>query len=356
MQQVGACGCCSGAGARRPGQCGAAAPLRGWRPAAGLATGRQRRSGWARLGWAAAGAEAQAAPAALSVSQPTCHTSPPPPSPAAVHGRQQLRWGVLWGQAAGAWRVQLPQRRPVLGRVRRRHPPRVRRRGQARGGGGGMPAARAPSRGLAALCATCGIFRHAAAAPRRPAGVPAWCACWPGGAALQGPLSLCSARGIPRCADPPLLAPRRAASSYGVYLFSSGQRYEGHWSKGKKHGWSIYTVETGQRWAGSWGEGGRPAASPCLCHAGSACPCLPRPAAAGRAVWSGRAPRPQCMRNQRRAFKIRSPAHTPPTPPHLTPPRRPIRRQAAVGAPGAARRLAGGRCAGRAASGGAGQP
>jgi hypothetical protein len=32
---------------------------------------------------------------------------------------------------------------------------------------------------------------------------------------------------------------------YGVYVFGSGQRYEGHWEKGKKHGWSIYTVETG---------------------------------------------------------------------------------------------------------------
>lgn len=42
---------------------------------------------------------------------------------------------------------------------------------------------------------------------------------------------------------------------YGVYVFGSGQRYEGHWEKGKKHGWSIYTVETGQRWAGSWVEG-----------------------------------------------------------------------------------------------------
>jgi hypothetical protein len=33
---------------------------------------------------------------------------------------------------------------------------------------------------------------------------------------------------------------------YGVYVFGSGQRYEGHWEKGKKHGWSIYTVETGE--------------------------------------------------------------------------------------------------------------
>lgn len=32
---------------------------------------------------------------------------------------------------------------------------------------------------------------------------------------------------------------------YGVYVFGSGQKYEGHWEKGKKHGWSIYTVETG---------------------------------------------------------------------------------------------------------------
>lgn len=28
-------------------------------------------------------------------------------------------------------------------------------------------------------------------------------------------------------------------------MFGSGQKYEGHWEKGKKHGWSIYTVETG---------------------------------------------------------------------------------------------------------------
>ena len=40
-----------------------------------------------------------------------------------------------------------------------------------------------------------------------------------------------------------------------MYVFGSGQKYEGHWEKGKKHGWSIYTVETGQRWAGSWAEG-----------------------------------------------------------------------------------------------------
>lgn len=30
-----------------------------------------------------------------------------------------------------------------------------------------------------------------------------------------------------------------------MYVFGSGQKYEGHWEKGKKHGWSIYTVETG---------------------------------------------------------------------------------------------------------------
>lgn len=57
-----------------------------------------------------------------------------------------------------------------------------------------------------------------------------------------------------------LQTPRMAArvaclQGYGVYVFGSGQRYEGHWEKGKKHGWSIYTVETGQRWAGSWVEG-----------------------------------------------------------------------------------------------------
>lgn len=40
-----------------------------------------------------------------------------------------------------------------------------------------------------------------------------------------------------------------------MYVFGSGQKYEGAWQKGKKHGWSIYTVETGQRWAGSWVEG-----------------------------------------------------------------------------------------------------
>lgn len=32
---------------------------------------------------------------------------------------------------------------------------------------------------------------------------------------------------------------------YGVYVFGSGQKYEGHWDKGKKQGWSVYTVETG---------------------------------------------------------------------------------------------------------------
>jgi hypothetical protein len=37
-----------------------------------------------------------------------------------------------------------------------------------------------------------------------------------------------------------------AVQGYGVYVFGSGQRYEGHWEKGKKHGWSIYTVETGE--------------------------------------------------------------------------------------------------------------
>lgn len=31
-----------------------------------------------------------------------------------------------------------------------------------------------------------------------------------------------------------------------MYVFASGQRYEGAWSAGKKHGWSIYTVETGE--------------------------------------------------------------------------------------------------------------
>lgn len=59
-----------------------------------------------------------------------------------------------------------------------------------------------------------------------------------------------------------MTSPRTAAAlllllrqGYGVYVFGSGQKYEGHWDKGKKHGWSIYTVETGQRWAGSWAEG-----------------------------------------------------------------------------------------------------
>ena len=43
-------------------------------------------------------------------------------------------------------------------------------------------------------------------------------------------------------------AGRRLATrpqGYGVYVFASGQKYEGHWQSGKKHGWSIYTVETG---------------------------------------------------------------------------------------------------------------
>lgn len=31
-----------------------------------------------------------------------------------------------------------------------------------------------------------------------------------------------------------------------MYEFASGQKYEGHWEKGKKAGWSIYTVETGE--------------------------------------------------------------------------------------------------------------
>lgn len=36
-----------------------------------------------------------------------------------------------------------------------------------------------------------------------------------------------------------------APQGFGVYVFGSGQRYEGCWAKGKKHGWSVYTVETG---------------------------------------------------------------------------------------------------------------
>lgn len=37
----------------------------------------------------------------------------------------------------------------------------------------------------------------------------------------------------------------RPPQGNGVYVFASGQKYEGAWAKGKKHGWSIYTVETG---------------------------------------------------------------------------------------------------------------
>ena len=33
---------------------------------------------------------------------------------------------------------------------------------------------------------------------------------------------------------------------YGIYLFASGQKYEGEWALGKKHGWSIYTVDDGE--------------------------------------------------------------------------------------------------------------
>lgn len=33
---------------------------------------------------------------------------------------------------------------------------------------------------------------------------------------------------------------------HGIYLFSSGQMYEGEWALGKKHGWSIYTVDNGE--------------------------------------------------------------------------------------------------------------
>ena len=44
-------------------------------------------------------------------------------------------------------------------------------------------------------------------------------------------------------------------SGWGVYsFFAGGQRYEGRWERGRKHGWSVYTVG-GQRWAGSWDAG-----------------------------------------------------------------------------------------------------
>ena len=49
---------------------------------------------------------------------------------------------------------------------------------------------------------------------------------------------------------------------FGIYLFSSGQMYEGEWALGKKHGWSIYTVDNGERGSGPWAgstEGRMPA-------------------------------------------------------------------------------------------------
>lgn len=36
----------------------------------------------------------------------------------------------------------------------------------------------------------------------------------------------------------------------GVYLFQSGQMYEGQWREGSKHGWSIFSLHNGQQWAG----------------------------------------------------------------------------------------------------------
>lgn len=45
---------------------------------------------------------------------------------------------------------------------------------------------------------------------------------------------------------------------HGVYRFSNGQKYEGQWQAGKKHGYCVYTVETNgvwERWAGEWEEG-----------------------------------------------------------------------------------------------------
>lgn len=41
----------------------------------------------------------------------------------------------------------------------------------------------------------------------------------------------------------------------GVYVFASGQRYEGDWLQGMKHGWSIYSVEEGSTWAAHWYQG-----------------------------------------------------------------------------------------------------
>lgn len=47
-----------------------------------------------------------------------------------------------------------------------------------------------------------------------------------------------------------------------MYVFASGQKYEGRWEKGKKSGWSIYTVETGAAegtcWWGALAGLGRP--------------------------------------------------------------------------------------------------
>ena len=34
----------------------------------------------------------------------------------------------------------------------------------------------------------------------------------------------------------------------GVYRFSNGQKYEGQWLIGKKHGFCVYTVETNGTW------------------------------------------------------------------------------------------------------------
>lgn len=45
-----------------------------------------------------------------------------------------------------------------------------------------------------------------------------------------------------------------------INRFSNGQKYEGQWLLGKKHGYCVYTVETNgtwERWAGEW-EDGRP--------------------------------------------------------------------------------------------------
>lgn len=36
-----------------------------------------------------------------------------------------------------------------------------------------------------------------------------------------------------------------------MYLFQSGQMYEGQWRAGSKHGWSIFSLHNGQQWPGA---------------------------------------------------------------------------------------------------------